>query len=272
VTVRQPAGHEAAVVRCSSCGAPRESGESNCRFCGADFTLHERDLDTVCPKCFARVSDRAKFCHHCGSTLAPESVAGDKTELTCPCCEPSRKLSVRKIGGVPLFECEQCAGLWLTEHTFDELTRKANDRSTGLDPFFNTMGTDTKPEPAEPVGKWRYRKCPQCGQLMVRRQYSSGSGVIIDSCRDHGVWFDPDELPRILAFIRGGKHAQAVQRERAEAIRNKRYRRITRSRTMTTGGGTFGDFSDDAEFDTSLGGGLLGILVAAAFDIFNADP
>jgi len=61
VKVREPKRHDAAVVRCSSCGAPREERDAACRFCGADFTLHERDLHTVCPGCFARVSDSARF-------------------------------------------------------------------------------------------------------------------------------------------------------------------------------------------------------------------
>ncbi len=56
LTVQQPQGHDASVVRCSSCGAPREGREAECGHCRADFTIHERDLHTVCPNCLARVS------------------------------------------------------------------------------------------------------------------------------------------------------------------------------------------------------------------------
>ena len=52
VTVQQPKGHEARVVRCSSCGAAR--GDDNAdryAYCHSSFTLHERDLNTVCPHC-----------------------------------------------------------------------------------------------------------------------------------------------------------------------------------------------------------------------------
>jgi Zn-finger nucleic acid-binding protein len=49
-----------------------------------------------------------------------------------------------------------------------------------------------------------YRPCPSCKQLMVRRNYAHASGVIIDLCREHGVWFDADELARILAWVRAG--------------------------------------------------------------------
>ena len=77
VTIAAPKGHDAKVVRCSACGAPQEEGSTHCRFCGADFTLHDRDLDTVCPHCMARISDRDKFCHFCGARIAPESVVGE---------------------------------------------------------------------------------------------------------------------------------------------------------------------------------------------------
>ena len=30
------------------------------------------------------------------------------------------------------------------------------------------------------------------------------SGVTIDRCKPHGVWFDADELPRILDWVRHG--------------------------------------------------------------------
>ena len=67
LTVSAPRGHDAAVVRCSSCGAPRENKADACQHCGSDFTLHERDLHSVCPACLARVSDKARYCHHCAA-------------------------------------------------------------------------------------------------------------------------------------------------------------------------------------------------------------
>jgi len=60
VTVEASRGHDAAVVRRSSCATPREEDTPACRFCRADFTLHQRDLHPVCPLCFAPISDRAR--------------------------------------------------------------------------------------------------------------------------------------------------------------------------------------------------------------------
>ncbi len=245
VTVEEPKGHEASVVRCSSCGAPRQEGSPNCQFCQADFTLHERDLDTVCPKCLARLSHRAKFCHHCGTALVPEQVARDETGMTCPVCGPERHLTNRQIGDVAVLECDRCAGLWLSTEPFKQLAQRASSDKVAIDRFF----ASDRPRPSESDqpdeqtgGGWQYRKCPVCGKMMHRRNYGHRSGVIIDTCKDHGVWFDADELPRILAWIRSGKKAEEEKRRADKAARDERIeRRIATARepgrTMMRGGG-----------------------------------
>jgi len=214
VTVRQPEGRDAAVVRCSSCGAPRQEGSTSCQFCGADFTLHERDLNTVCPKCMARVSDHARYCHHCGTALLPESVAGSQTSLICPVCRRPPHLRSRRIGDVSVLECDRCSGLWLGNEVFQHLTERASSDGAEVDPLFACLHTRAAhldlPEEKAQQG-WRYRNCVVCGKMMLRRNYGH-SGVIVDICKQHGVWFDADELPRILAWIRSGGMAKAEAR------------------------------------------------------------
>ena len=39
---------------------------------------------------------------------------------------------------------------------------------------------------------------------MNRLNFGRVSGVIIDLCKGHGVWFDPGELQRALTFVAGG--------------------------------------------------------------------
>jgi len=222
VTIRQPLGHEATVVRCSSCGAPRNEGSTTCHYCGADFTLHEQDLDTVCPACFARISDQAKFCHHCGLALLPESYTSQKTPLVCPACGKRSRLSNRQIGDVAVLECGLCAGFWLGTGIFGNLIEKASHGVSGLDSCLSAASRRSRPlDPTEQNGP-RYRPCPFCGKLMNRRNYARRSGVIIDACNDHGVWFDADELPRILAWVRAGGQAEAEQQEADETARQER--------------------------------------------------
>lgn len=57
---------------------------------------------------------------------------------------------------------------------------------------------------------------------MTPMQFSRRSGVIIDICRSHGVWFDRDELRRIIEFIRAGGLDRARALDKEEPARAKR--------------------------------------------------
>jgi Zn-finger nucleic acid-binding protein len=186
--------------------------------------LHERDLHTVCPKCLTRVSDQARFCHHCGTRLAPESLAADATEMACPACGGSHRLGNRQIGQFNAMECCRCAGLWLGNETFQQLSQRAESEAIPLDRLFGPSHARPAPPQATDQKKpaaWRYRKCPDCGEIMHRRNYAGASGVIVDFCKDHGVWFDADELPRILTWIRSGGLAKAKEQQTQEAAREQ---------------------------------------------------
>ena len=56
---------------------------------------------------------------------------------------------------------------------------------------------------------------------MNRVNFAHCSGVIIDTCQKHGIWFDRDELSLIVEFIRSGglelsrtKEKKALEEER----------------------------------------------------------
>jgi hypothetical protein len=205
VTIQQPKGHDAAVVHCASCGAAREARAVACGYCGADFTIHETDLETICPGCLARVSDRARFCHHCATPLAADLVAGKASKLTCPTCE-GRHLYSRRLAdaAVTVLECRVCAGLWVGLEAFHDLLN-AEERRTS-----RVTVSHRRPKPQN---KQRYRKCPACKDLMVRRNLGAGqSGVVVDVCGEHGLWFDTDELSHTIAWIRTGG-LEAVRRD-----------------------------------------------------------
>jgi len=229
LAVPRPQGHDAYVVRCSSCGAPREGEAETCRFCGSEFTLHERDLHTVCPECFARISDRASFCHHCGIPIAPQGTVGETAAETCPVCGDDRRLVSRRLGGrdVTVLECGVCAGLWVGRDIFQVLETRARERATTL------MDDGRGPVPPLPGALQEgplYRPCVVCGQLMHRRNYGQRSGVILDLCHDHGLWFDVGELGQALRWVRqGGLHkAERLAVEtRKEEERRERFRRLT---------------------------------------------
>ena len=205
------------MIRCSSCGAPREDGAASCPFCHSDFTLHDRDLDTVCPVCLARVSDHAKFCHHCGTPLTPEGAIGSDTSFICPACAHDKRLVSRRLGDVNALECETCAGLWLGIDTFDLLTKKAEHDPDLVTHLITPSHARAAEQDLPPPDSSRYRACPVCHGFMVRKNFGRNSGVIIDWCGKHGIWFDDDELSRILTWIHdGGWTASKLDQARFE--------------------------------------------------------
>ncbi len=192
---------EAAVVRCSACGAPRRHAAPACEHCGADFTLHERDLHTLCPGCVTRISDRARHCHACGIAIVPQGRVGALTDRPCPVCGESHRLYSRNVEGqITVLECDHCAGLWLGHRIF-ELLETASERA--LEPLGEVEAAPVT-DVAALDGTSFYRACPQCSKLMHRRNYGRKSGVIVDVCQQDGIWFDRGELDRILAWRRDG--------------------------------------------------------------------
>lgn len=229
-TIEIPAGepHRAAVVRCSACGAPREGGRAACGYCGADFTLHERDLHTICPDCMARISDRARYCHNCGLLIAPVASAGFDTGRPCPACGEVSRLVSRSLGGeaITVLECGRCAGLWLGNEVFEHLERRSRQQastSEGRPPEPARMPptADSGEAPAR-----HYRPCPLCSSLMHRRNYGRRSGVIVDTCRQHGLWFDQGELEAVVGWIRGGGLERAERHQRLLAAEEERARQL----------------------------------------------
>ena len=256
--------HDADVVRCSSCSAPRAKGTASCEHCGADYTLHERDMHTVCPSCMTRVSDRAKYCHHCATPIVVQGEVGKPTKLGCPACGQKQKMHGRSFGDPPLsaLECPRCAGLWLDAATFRILAERARDETVS-DPSMDDAnhrapGSDVAPSK---TGGF-YRSCPDCRKTMNRRNFGKRSGVVIDACKEHGMWFDATELGAVLSWIRRGGEQSSQQRDAAETRHAERKARLKIDRPIP-GDGQPGMLFGGSSSQTEGLGGFLGLL----FDI-----
>lgn len=222
MTIEQRAAHEAAVVRCSGCGAPR-SADPDCVHCGSSFAAYERDMSSICPHCVTRISDQARFCHSCGLAVAADGTAGEPTDLICPACGGEQHMHSRKLGDdLSLLECSGCAGLWLGPETFPHVIRRAEEMVADIEA--NSPGA----RPATPIDTQTvsYRSCPVCKSLMSRNQYGKFSRVIIDICKQHGTWLDEGELDQILEWVRGGgldRSRKAIHDARIDDLRKQAF-------------------------------------------------
>jgi Zn-finger nucleic acid-binding protein len=196
------AGVDADVRRCGACGALLPEKAERCEYCQAAVVRTRADaLPLLCPECFARNEESARFCTACGVEFRPEPIPTEQEPpLECPVCEEG--LAVRGVGGVWVRECAKCNGLWVAGDRFESLVSRA------LEAARQRAASGIPVAPAKPswTGQrnFRYRQCPVCHARMVRKNYGRRSGVIVDWCGAHGTWLDADELEQIAAFIAGG--------------------------------------------------------------------
>ena len=118
----------------------------------------------------------------------------------------------REVEGRHFFECPSCCGLFLDKETFSDIVQEMSER------FERDPMPGSRPMPGR-LEKVVYLRCPVCGEFMSRRNYARRSGVIVDECREHGLWLDDGELRRISAFVAAGGLLEARRAEAEEAAR-----------------------------------------------------
>jgi len=193
---------DAKTLHCQSCGAAVGENDLQCPYCKSQLAT------LACPRCFGMVAVNASHCSRCGAAI--ERVQGARSALTCPGCQAP--LVATAVGGVSLDQCHACGGVWVGQHNFEQIAADRAERG-------EVLGALPGEGPRVPVqlGAVRYRPCPQCAKLMNRTNYGRISGVVLDVCKDHGLWFDRNELRQVLEFIEGGglekSHARQIQEE-----------------------------------------------------------
>lgn len=190
---------EARVIRCSGCGASVSPEAPQCPYCKAQLA------SVACPACFALAPLSATHCPACGAALAARG-ADPADGGPCPAC--AKPLAAAKMGDLQAQACGACGGLWLDRAMFEQLGASRERQGAVLGRLPAAVAPPVLA--MEPV---KYRPCPVCRQFMNRVNYAKRSGVVLDVCKSHGLWFDQDELRRVLAFIAGGGLDRARERE-----------------------------------------------------------
>jgi len=199
-------------MRCPACGGWAPAAARTCKFCSVELA------SVRCARCFALHYAGATVCSACGATLGLEGELGPIAGK-CPRCA-EETLSRVQVGVYDVIECSKCTGLMVEHATLARITKASEaERAASVLP-----PPPPAPRAVEPV---RYLPCPLCGTVMNRRNFGEASGVIVDVCKPHGIWFDAEELSRVLTFITSGgleaARARAIDREKTqralEAIR-----------------------------------------------------
>jgi Zn-finger nucleic acid-binding protein len=211
-----PAARDVAVTRCSACGALVGETETSCSYCHAQVIRRPAPFGPVCPECYARNAENARYCASCGIAFLPQPVRTRVEALHCPVCSGSG-LSPRSLGGIWVEECPQCLGLWTPGDVLDRLIERIRERLEQENAPAHATGPPKRRSKWQP--EFTYRKCPECGVMMQRRNFGRRSGVVVDWCGSHGTWLDSNELEDIADFVmQGGLRTVEAGAERSWAL------------------------------------------------------
>jgi Zn-finger nucleic acid-binding protein len=194
-----------------------------------------------CPCCSAPLAPTQVVCAYCGSRLdvdlegwARAEISGSWSDRHCPDCRQPLD-SVRLGDGVPvsLGRCPGCRGMFLEPGSIEILL----SRGAGTVWEVNRPLLQALVEaPRAPVAPLRYRRCPCCDEPMNRSLFGRRSGVIVDRCREHGLWLDSGELRQLLEWTRaGGRLLHQERLEEEERARERQERRAARDNAHRIG-------------------------------------
>ena len=212
------------VLRCPGCGAPANTADAACAYCGCALAT------VTCPSCFAPIFQGSRFCPHCG-VEATRDVSEDATPLKCPRCRED--MEVLKLGETVTRACSACGGLWLDPASLQKLCDTREEHSI-IDSTLTTRVPTTNVAP----DVVKYIPCPKCEKLMNRVNFAHSSGVIIDVCKHDGVWLDRGELQRVITFVESGGLTIARERQREQLEDEQRRLIALQTRSQSFGGMT----------------------------------
>lgn len=140
----------------------------------------------------------AMHCSGCGYTLGLEPIYGP-AELPCASCPG--ELRSYGAGRGRLFDCGSCGGQFVQHDLLRQLLERREVAGALL---------PRNPRRRNPLEqRVVYLKCPECQELMNRKNFGNSSGIIVDICSRHGFWFETGELPQVLRFVEEGGLARA---------------------------------------------------------------
>lgn len=165
------------MARCTSCSAPLPANSPLCEYCGT-----RNDLDFI--------------------ELDRYALSRKTSTRMCPLCQKAmQSISLTPDGSFAVERCEQCFGLFFDPGEIQAFLERAVSPAyaVNLKQIYNINRERTRT-----VKRAAYIKCPQCGQYMNRVNFGFMSGVVMDRCREHGVWLDNGELVQLMEWKKAG--------------------------------------------------------------------
>jgi Zn-finger nucleic acid-binding protein len=238
---------QAETLNCPMCGAAAATDATRCEHCGA------RLATVACPSCFGMMFIGQQFCPHCGAKADRKDSSAPAAIEQCPRCKSNLEAVV--VGTSSVRECPRCEGIWTDTETLRQICADQEKQAA-------VLGIPSHLPTNEGVAiekQIRYLPCPVCGELMNRVNFANFSNVIVDVCREHGTWFDREELRRIVEFIRAGGMDKARARAKEDFEEDQRLAKTDR----------FLRSVGDKPFDNDMRHSALSVAAQVLFDLLR---
>lgn len=162
---------------CKHCSAPLPANTNRCRYCGV-----RNDID---------LNDKRDY-----------SIVSQPLQHLCPhCAIPLQTVDLALAGPFLIERCTMCFGLFFNPGQIETLLASA---VSGVFQVNIEQLDAINRDRFQSDARVKYVKCPICQVLMNRNAYGYRSGVIIDCCKQHGVWLDSGEITHLLEWKKAG--------------------------------------------------------------------
>ena len=208
---------------CSNCAAPIPLNAVSCDYCGSRndvdlkgvhyYTTHESDRERLCPVCTVHL----------------------------------RTIDLGIDGKFFIERCEECLGLFFDPSELEALlansVKNVFEINRGRLALFQL--TEQKNRRVA-----TYVKCPVCSTMMNRINFGTRSGVVIDHCKEHGVWLDAGELRQLCEWMKAG--GKLLDEERAEERKKEEMALEEKLQQSLIQRGNSGDYNSIDPFDAPM--------------------
>ncbi|MHC4939604.1 MAG: TFIIB-type zinc ribbon-containing protein [Planctomycetota bacterium] len=196
---------------CPGCGNTIY-GVGPCTVCNADRAPRRRGTQrhVLCPGCGNEIN-AGEQCAICASGRGGKRRRkGPEGVPLCLACEDP--LEEQDWDGIAVHMCPGCQAMLFPPSALERVLNKLRDATEHID-FVEVIREFKDRYKTRRVAKTvRYKHCPVCDEMMVRRNYAGASGIILDVCGDHGHWVDQNAFSELSDWVTRGGDQLAARR------------------------------------------------------------
>lgn len=164
------------MANCNNCAAPLPTDSNRCCYCNVrnDIDLH-------------------------GTSY---SIEPGPSNRDCPHCKiPLQTLKIDENIAIQIEHCRQCFGVFFDPGELNVLLESSVSHVFEID---LSLIKEINRDRYQKEKMVKYIKCPTCNILMNRVNFAHHSGVVIDQCKQHGVWLDSGEIIHLQEWKKAG--------------------------------------------------------------------